>query len=220
MRKLAIIILFAIAPLAFATDPPVTPKAAPSVASILARRAKIAELLKEDAAEVDAMNKEIAKLNGITKIESFSIGKPGPPGPRGPPGPQGPKGDTGPQGPPGPPAPTPVDTFAAAVQSAYDADVTPNKKQLTADLAALYTAWPVQAFSDSNINTTDKLLANWLVARRALVKDTELTAVRAVVDAELKTLFGPTSIPFDAALKAKAIPVYQKIANALKAVKS
>ncbi len=45
-----------------------------------------------------------------------------------------------------------------------------------------------------------------------------MTKTRVVIDEKLKTLFGPAGVPFDAALKAKAVPVYAEIAAALKGV--
>lgn len=87
---------------------PEPPRAEPSITSIVARRAKIAALLKEDAAEVEELNKQLKALNSATLVEPMAVGKPGPAGPRGPPGeagpvgPKGDKGDTGATGPQGP----------------------------------------------------------------------------------------------------------------------
>ena len=106
-------------------EPPVTIEG--RMASIAARRAKIAELVKADADDVAALNKAIASQaaslakfgvkSSPVEIAPVGIGRQGPPGPRGPPGPQGPagpqgpKGDKGDKGEPGagptPPAPMP-----------------------------------------------------------------------------------------------------------------
>lgn len=111
-------------------EPPITIEG--RMASIAARRAKIAELVKADEADVAALNKAIAaqatvlaklgvKSNPV-EIAPVGIGRQGPPGPRGPPGPpgpQGPKGDKGDKGEPGvgptPPAPMPQPDAVAPI---------------------------------------------------------------------------------------------------------
>lgn len=206
---------------AFADPPAVAP--APSISDVLKARADAVVALKKCADVEAAFNKELAKI-GAKPVDPFlaGIGRQGPPGPKGdtgPMGPQGLRGEKGDKGDPGPGPIVPPDAFLAAVQSAYSAETDATKARLVTDLAGLYTAWPAQAFADLSLNTTDKLLANWLIARRAICHDTELVKTRAVIDAELKQLFGPVAVPFDANLKARAVPVYQRIAAALGAVK-
>lgn len=129
-------------------EPPVTIEG--RMASIAARRAKIAELVKADADDVAALNKaiaaqaaELAKLgvkSSPAEIAPVGIGRQGPPGPRGPPGP---KGDTGPKGDKGEPGagPTPPIPQPVTAKLVYLAIVR-DPRQVTPEQAAVLTNTP------------------------------------------------------------------------------
>src|SRR5262245_44876626 len=127
-RLLSLAALLLLAAPVLADDPK---PASPTIASIKARRERIAQLLAEDAKEVAELNRELATL-GVGPIAA--LGSTGPPGPAGPPGPQGPPGPAGPPGPQGPPGPGPgpppvpqPSTFTEKLQAAYTADTAPDK---------------------------------------------------------------------------------------------
>lgn len=241
MKRFALFALLLLAAPGWADPPPAAP-AAPSVASIKARREKIAALqkeyaakldalVKEDAAEVVALNRELATLGVIGKVEplSIGIGKPGKDG-HSPVVKFGTGADadrlaidgivsgphlTGPKGDPGSGPVVPPDAFQALLQAAYTAEPAADKAIQVAWLADFFTSASVPGTPIwANTNTAD-LLKVLLAVRHAKIPDTSLTKVRAVVDAELVKLFTLSSIPLDDVLKATAQAKFKIIGTAL-----
>ncbi len=133
-----ILLLACYTPAADPVPTPPAPNPQPTIearlASIKARRDKIAAMVKEDndevaalTAQVKAQNDALAKIgiaNVSPAIEPLGIGRRGPAGPKGDkgdPGPVGPIGPQGPKGDKGDPAPVPVDALTKAIQDAYTA---------------------------------------------------------------------------------------------------
>jgi hypothetical protein len=194
---------------AWATDPPTpAPVPTPTVADVLKTREEIAKLVAKEAAQVAALNAELRKL-GIPPVEGFGIGKPGKNGKDGLSAYEiakkngfvgtevewlvslkGPKGDKGDKGDPGPGPVVPVDAFTQAVLDAWA--ITPEaEKTLAVKLAAV---WANEAANlDAEAKNSD--IINMLITGRRLkqIGDTQLRAVRTVIDTEIGRLFDPAN---------------------------
>jgi hypothetical protein len=117
---------------------------------------------------------------------------------------------------------TPPDPATSALtrnlRSAYATETDASKAAQLVKLTAFWKAAST-ALDDQSITTTAALLADLLTVRRSMVADAQLRKVRDVIDPELVGLFGPESVPLDAALRAKAKPVFKRIYSALTYVK-
>ena len=119
--------------------------------------------------------------------------------------------------PPKPPAPPPdTGSFADRVKAAYGNDRSPAKADSLKKLIALYE---VAQPAVSRAETIGDLRADLKAASDALVPPGSLTEVRRLIGAELlKVLGDDPAIKIDDALKARAVQLFQRIAQVLQGV--
>jgi len=211
-----------------ADPPPPAPAPTPTVADILAMRAKIAEMVKQEAAMVAALNAELAKLGASAgQVEAMGVGRPGPPGPRGPagpkgdPGPAGPQGPVVPQGPPGGP-PAPVDPFAKALANAWALETTADKARI-GDLVSIYRVAATKPNGTIYLAANDtgkKVHDIFKTARDAFLQGSlphVIEAIRKQQDAELILVL--ENKPLDDATRDKIADSFLNVAKHLSELK-
>lgn len=207
------------------TDP--APAAPPTVADIMATRAEIAKLVAKEAKQVADLNLELKKL-GIAPLEAMGIGKPGKQGPPGKDGHSpvltwGTGADfdriaidgvfSGPHltGPPGSPAPLPVDPFEKKVADAYQS--TPDaEKALVPALVSLFKQSLSYVDTDAD---TGVLFSRMVKGRRTVIMDSQLLALRQVMDKPILDLLGPNAVVLTSELRAMTKAMFQRNIDAL-----
>jgi hypothetical protein len=225
------------------TDPPkpVPPAPVPTPAEILALRAKIAELVSQEAAMVAALNAELAKLGpSVQKVEASSIGKPGKDG-HSPvltwvgdqiaidgkvTGPHltGPIGPPGPQGPAGPPAPTPpiLDPLGQALTAAWSFESSADKTKVQ-DLASYYAAAalkPGGIIYDSGNTTPEQIHEVFKAARDKAMMGALPNTIEAIRKWMNTTLSpDPANKPLDDTTRDKIAAAFNKVSKSLTELK-
>jgi hypothetical protein len=115
--------------------------------------------------------------------------------------------------------PVPSDPLAAAVQAAYTAETDPAKSTQLALLTEVFTQGSTDIVMAPTVKTTADLFAKMLAVRKAVIPDTALTKVRAVVDADIIAVIGKTVVPMDATMQAKAKAEFAKLGQILSGVR-
>jgi hypothetical protein len=117
--------------------------------------------------------------------------------------------------PPRPPTP-PVDPFQAKCQAACDADAAAaaTKRGQLSLMIGLYQEMTKHS-QDATITTTGDLLSDYRKVAASMLSPTVLIELRKLIAAEVAATFGTESAALDAAMRAKATALWDRLAKTL-----
>lgn len=172
-------------------EPPLAPSVDQMIDGLAATRAKLLELQKLEAQQVEAIKKRLAEINerlaglGVVPVPPFPV----------------------------PPGPAPKDEFQKDIRAIFDADATKDKREHALQLAALYRA-AVKYCADSSVTDCLQLLGLIKEASKALVPDGAFVKVRERVADELGKIAEPEA-PLTEPLRKQIASVFERAAGAL-----